>query len=270
MAEETPKVQNKGLLLVAVALGIIVAVIYNAHITAVRNEGKGQVVRLLQMTTAKNAGEVIEEKDVTSVPIEKSNAERLGQVVTEDQKGFVINRRIADSVQQGQWLLWSHLTGHERVTFEPTKGHVMQSFEINPKCSSPLLQPGNYVNILGRLSLAGKPPRYYRIIQGVRVLATGSNIIEQPTDDPRDRARMSSRAYRGITIEIDPNVNLQLKNIFSRLPEIDIEVVPNEMVLKMGPGVVGKINPQEPDLLKLAETAVAGPTRSLAPEAPTP
>jgi len=270
MADETPKVQNKGLLLVALALGVIVVVIYNVHINAVRNEGKGQVVRLLQLTTAKNAGEVLEEKDLTSVPIEKSNADKLGNVVPESEKRFAVGRTMNEQVQQGQYLLWGHIESSTRseIFKSVTPGNIIQVFEINPKSSpGPLLQPGGYVNILGKLSLGGKAPRYYRIMQGVRVLATGANLPAMETDNPNERARNISRSYRTIAIEIDPKVGLQLKNIQSRLPENDIEVLPKPPTEK---GYSPKINPQEPELLKLAESAVAGTAHGSGPESGTP
>ncbi len=259
MAEEAPKVQNKGLLLVAVALGAVVVIIYNLHITAVRNEGKGEVVRLLRLTTAKNINDPLEDKDLEEVPIQKSDAERLGNVVPLGSKGFVLNRRVRENLTQGQWLLWGHLEGTEMsgILKNSPKGTIVITLEVSQKnAPGPILEPGGKVILGGYLSVAGKPPRYFRIIQGVKVIATGSNTLPQPGDPVGLRERGNSRSYRTIAVEMDQRVVPQWMNIQSRLGEVMIEVVPPNTTISES--VAGKINPEEPELVKMADSAVVG------------
>ena len=257
MAEEAPKVQNKGLLLVAVALGAVVVVIYNFHINAVRNEGKGQSIRLLRLTTSKEIGKELEEKDLEEVPIQLSDAKRLGNIVEASSKGFVLKRTIRQTLSQGQWLLWEHLEGtpSSSVLTAVPKEKVVLTMEVSPKYSpGPMLEPGGRVHICGTLSLAGKPPKYYRIMENVKVLATGTNLLPQAGDPTVPRDRTVIRSYRTIAIMIDQKASLQLMNILSRLPEVVVEVVSPKAV-PPGDSAAEKINPE---LSSLAETAVTG------------
>ena len=258
MAEEAPKVQNKGLLLVAVALGAVVVVIYNFHITAVRNEGKGQSIRLLRLTTSKNPGDELKEKDLEAVPIQVSDAKRLGNIVEADSTGFTMGRTVRQKLNQGQWLLWEHLEGtpSSSVLTQVPKGKIVLTMEVSQKFSpGPMLEPGGRVHICGTLSLPGKGPKHYRIMENVKVLATGTNLIPQAGDPTVPRDRTVIRSYRTIAIMIDEKASLQLMNIMSRLPEVIVEVVSPKSVPSLDINAAEKINPE---LTSLAETAVTG------------
>ncbi len=54
MPEEAPQVRNKGLLLIAIILAIVVVVIYNVHVQNVRSSLQGQQIKLLQYTRNAN------------------------------------------------------------------------------------------------------------------------------------------------------------------------------------------------------------------------
>ena len=64
MAEETQGVQNKGLLLIALILGLVVAVVYNLHIAQVKRAQRGTMVHLLRYRRAMEAGDVVKADDV--------------------------------------------------------------------------------------------------------------------------------------------------------------------------------------------------------------
>lgn len=257
MAEEAPKVQNKGLLLVAVALGAVVVVIYNFHINAVRTEGKGQSIRLLRLTTSKNPGEELKEKDLEEVPIQVSDAKRLGNIVEAASKSFALGRSVRQTLNQGQWLLWEHMEGtpSSSILTSVPPGKIVLTMEVSQKFSpGPMLEPGGRVHICGTLSVAGKGPKYYRIMENVKVLATGTNLIPQAGDPTLPRERSVIRSYRTIAIQIDQKVSLQLMNILSRLPEVVVEVVSAKSIAP-SEDAAEKINPE---LSSLAETAIMG------------
>jgi len=213
-AEETPGIQNKGLLVVAAVLGLVVVVIYNIHIQDVRKAGRGKTVALLQYARDLEGGETLTRKDIELVRVPKESAQPLGNVVDEDNKDYAVGSKINQDVQKGQWVLWGHVTaGRPRRPLQPKKGWVAVSVEVDPKTvPGELVWVGSRVNIVAMLPVRGQPPSAKRVIEAVRVLAVGGRTY---TNESGSRKQRPATSYRAITIEVKKDVSLKLQNVLS-------------------------------------------------------
>ena len=65
MAEQSPEVRNKGMLLVAFVLAALVVVIYNVQISRAREEARGETIILLRFKrNIKRGGQLDVKKDL--------------------------------------------------------------------------------------------------------------------------------------------------------------------------------------------------------------
>ena len=223
VAEETPGVRNKGLLLVAALLGLVVVLIYNVHIDRVRQEGKGNLVQMLRYARDMDAGEEIEADDIVLVPVEKALTEPLADVVTQSKRSFLIGRKVNQSANGGSWILWSHVT-ETRVdgTSIVPKGYRSVSVDVDPR-NTPgnLLTVGSRVDLVAILPLEGKQPASYFVMEYVRVISVGGfgRPGESATARERDKYRRGLTSYRTINIAVKQEMVLELKNVLSHAME---------------------------------------------------
>jgi len=261
MPEEAPHVRNKGLLIVAIVLAAIVVVIYNVHINKIRQLAEGKQVRLVKVTRAMTAGEKIEAKDLTVETIRKADAKALGSVITEEQMKFPIGRRVRQNVNQGEWLQWHHVTGQHVAgpSVEIDADKVAITLELDARTSpGPLCSPGDRVSILAMLQIGSRPPKYYRVVRSIRVMMTGTYVPASMARGGEVTAaeRRGARTYRSMAVQVSPKLSTRLRNVLihTRAP-VMIEVLPPDAPILRE--VDGRINPEEPELIRLADGKVA-------------
>ena len=206
-------------------------------------------VGLLRLTVAKDVGQTIQEGDLEVVWVSQDIAEAMGGVIMQDCKGFVVGRPVQERVPQGQWLMWRHVAEEEPSPLRPSKGRVAMPVRID--VGGPLLKPGERVNLVAMITMKGKPPRYYRVIQGVKVLGVAGGSPE-PAARPAD-----AKEPGDILLEIDKDVALELSNVLSHAKAVNVEVLPP--LSRPGEDVPGKINPE---LRELAQAAASRPARA--------
>jgi Flp pilus assembly protein CpaB len=254
MVEETTRgIENKWLLVIAMALGVIVAVIYNVHINAVRAQQKGRMIEVIELVRDLEPGDRIEAKDITRAEIPRAHAEAFGKVVRWEDRPTVLARggkAVNQTVMKGEFLLWSAISGSagSRASAKLSDGMVARALEFDDSQSlGDLLSPNDTVNLLGVFSLRGGQPQTYRIISGVRVLNVGGvgAADEASPGGPR-------RNYRKITIEVSPEVSIQLNNLMTHLVgPIRLELNKSSARLARD---AGRINPQLTPLAQQART----------------
>lgn len=246
MAEQTQGIQNKWLLLIAVVLGVVVVIIYNAHIRAVRNELQGEKISLVKVNRDFKRGEKITIRYVEREQIPRSSAKAFGNVlrwkdldILRDSGGRLINQPI----NKGQLLLWDHLLDFRRTRPSNTlrEGMVAIPVEFDSDQSlGDILSVGDTVNLKGVFSVNGKAARTYRIISAVRVLNVGGRGAVEQTGKRAIRSG-GMKSYRKITIEVDEAVSLKLSNLLSHmLGKVQLELRRRDARL---PPNAGKINP---------------------------
>ena len=265
MPEETPQVKNKGLLLVAIVLAIVVVIIYNLHVTRIRSSLQGEQLMLLHFTRGMQVGEKITRKDVQRSPVRKDTAEQLGTVVKEESISFLIGRKLRQEVNPMQWVQWNYIQGSDtgKDGSDPGPGKVAITVELDSRAPiGPLCRPGSRINLLAFLHVPDMPPRMYRVIRNVRVLSTGMDVVEGPSGQDSAR-RKTTRTYRTIGLEIKEDQAPKLQNILIYADgKVYAEVLPSGTEFKETEH--GIINPLEKTPLdKLLLLGKAGKKGSL-------
>jgi Flp pilus assembly protein CpaB len=221
MAEESQGAQNSGLLpVVAIALAVVVVIVYNLQLRRERMAAKGESVSVLKYGRDLDAGEEISERDLEEHYIDTQHREALGNVVEGKDKELLVTQAVVQDVRLGHFVFWSHVGGKEgeKAAQKITKGMVTRTVEIDSVSS-----PGTILNVYDRINLIGvfevsNKRRTYRIIADVRVLAvggrgpTGTDISGGEVRTPR-----ASRSYRSVTIEVSPDVSLQLNDVLAHI-----------------------------------------------------
>ncbi|MGB2821822.1 MAG: RcpC/CpaB family pilus assembly protein [Phycisphaerae bacterium] len=256
--EERSGVQNVWLLLIALGLGVIVVVIYNVHIYRVRQEGRGQTIRLIRVTRDMEPGDKIAAEDLVVKLVPKQYESSLGNVVDADNLDFAIGNTVNQGIEKDQWLLWGHITNVDksRPANVISRGNVAVTVPLESSMvPGDILRHNDRVNIVGHLP-SGEAVKTYRIMEGVRVLAIGGQGLEPArsiSGPPKRQAGM--RSYRNITIEVSPTVSIELANVLTHVAgRCWVELLSSNESKKP---TYGRINPQLKDL-----AAVPGrPTR---------
>jgi len=239
MAEETQSVQNKGLLLIALILGLVVAVVYNLHIAQVKKEQSGKMVRLLRYRRDMKAGDVIKADDVASQEVSIYNARAFGNIVTEGKKDTVIGETLNQSVRAKQWVAMEHtIMGLSHTADQAvTPGKVSVPIEIDARMSPGImLSASGRVNLVGRFALGNGPEQTYMIMENVRVLSVGGGAPD--TGGIMSNPERAAKTYRTIQIEIDPHEHLRLLNVLAHIRgPVSVQVL-NRMDAPPGTGGV--------------------------------
>ena len=229
MAEQAPPARNKTLLLVALLLGGLAVVIYLFHIHQVRNASRGETKYVLVFRRTIPAGDAIEEKDLAIQRIETQYANSLGDVVAEGAEREVdgsrleaVGRVVQQDVSRGQWLRWSHITGRsgKAPSYSIRKGMEAFTLAIDPRTApGTILSVDDRVVLIGKISVKGQPPKSYRIIEGVRVLAIGgvAGYAEKRTSRRGGLMRRGQRSYRSLTVEVTPEIAEKLDAVLSHV-----------------------------------------------------
>ena len=221
MAEQTPGVKNKKLLLVALGMGILVVLIYNLHIGQVRQAGKGQQVLLVRFRHDLKKGSMLKDNNVKLEPVPAALAEGLGSVVVLKQSkefGQYRTRALTEDVEMNQYLRIDHLEGTARDApsnrIEPNKEVFTLVFD--PMFSpGEILRPGGRVNILGKFEEFPGKNKYYRIIEAVRVHTVGGKSLSEPVSIGRGStfSGETARSYRAVGIEVMVDDTLKLARL---------------------------------------------------------
>jgi Flp pilus assembly protein CpaB len=251
MAEQVPTIQNKKLLAVACVLALVVVAVYNFRIQQVKEAGKGKAIELVRLTHDLDAGDKIAAQDMELVPVEKSAAAALGNVIDKDNMNFAIGMPVNQRVVKGQWLQWGQITQQEAA--QPSRkispGMVAVTLSVDPRLSpGDVLRVGDRVNVLGVMALGSQPAKAYRIIDDVRVLAVGGRGARENLS--RTSVETPQQSYRSVLIEVSPEVSLQLSNVLSHVRgSVWVEVLNPDTGTSP---LAGQINPE----LRRIEAAV--------------
>ena len=251
MAEETPGVQNKGMLIVSLVLAALLVVVYNLHVSAVRSESRGTYEKVIRVVRDIRAGETLNAADIEVIDMNSRIVKRLGNVVKASEQATAVGMRVTQPVRRGELLMWAHLTGEQggRPSATIRQGYQGVPLDIDPRWSpGGLLQQGDTVDVIGIISLQGKPPKAYVIVPSVQVcgIAGVPNTPERVTERGKVVSNSVARRYRSITVEIRPDQVLPLMNVLTHV-EGGVRVVVRRQGEKVPPNA-GLVNPTLADL----------------------
>jgi hypothetical protein len=229
MAEE-PAVQNKGMLVVAVVLGLAAVIVYNLQVSAIRSESRGEQVLIARFTRPMRTGERIDvAKDLT---LEKVNAKmaKAVDVITADNAAemkIYEGRALSQNVNRGMSLSATMVLGSreplpsDRISDGDFVGiAVPLAMDVGD-----ILRQGDRVNLLARLPTPDGKARVERVIERVRVLGVGGKGLVERPGSPRGEDE-GLAAYRKITIELSAEAALEMRKILSYpIGGLDVELL---------------------------------------------
>jgi Flp pilus assembly protein CpaB len=255
MAEEAPAVQNWRLLVVAIVLGLIVAIVYNIHIGEVRKEVRGEQVMLLCVNRDIRPGDRLKAEDISRVERPKTLVTYLGDPLTATDYEYALGKVVNTNVMKDHILTFAHIlttSEKERPSIGLTPGLVGFSLQVDPHLvPGRLLRVGDHVNIMGTFTISGKTSNF-TIMESARVL-TIAGEIGKPERGSRGEDGMPS--FQSISIEVSPTVAKELSNVLSHAGSVRVLVRPATEDFS----AIDKNGPQlSPEVRKLAETAAGG------------
>ncbi len=222
--QATSAVKNKGLLIAAGVIGLLVVVVYMFHMDRVAKMNRGEIVKVIVVSRTYEAGEPLDIKDLEVKEIRTRFSKGLGDVVTGQDPEEVAgdNAPVLRAIHKDEFLRWSHVSVTDINTPSDIieKGKVSYTVSIDPATSPGMMcNVGDRVTLIGKLALKGQPMKYYPLIKGVKVRAIGG--LAAKTVISRGKRRTISqgnrRTYRSISIEVSLNTAVQLANVKSHV-----------------------------------------------------
>ncbi len=264
--QEARGVKNKGLLVTALVLGVLVVIVYNWHISRVREAGIGEKVMMLVPKRTMEAGEKIEESDLEIREVETHFKDSMtSNVIFGVKPAELKDEELSRRVQRGKFLRWDDILGHEQQSPTVLLDEGTESFQISisPRESpGQMLRVGDRIVLLGVLAPPGKPVSTYRIIEGVKVVSIGGMAVSPSMGSrPGGRRKYSTvmKSYRTIGIQVTPETALALNNIMTHLlRDLRVDVVAHKDKKKY----VNKkilVNPELANLPASAEKGIMTP-----------
>ncbi len=250
--------RNVKLLVIAGVIALLAVIGYNVSIQQAAEEARGETVRVLQYTEDLDIGEELTADSVAVKEVSKTFAGNLGKVIVlkeDESAGLVVGMTLARGVKKGRWAFWDDVRragGKSPLEglIDPTKVGV--PLEIDPRLSpGEILQIGDRINLVGQVSIGGRPVQHHRLIEGVKVVSIGGRGLKSVKVGAYETfVSSSAKQYRSITVEIDRDESLAFQNLLSQVQgNVKVELLnPNA---RRGPNW-GKINPA---LKSLAEAA---------------
>jgi Flp pilus assembly protein CpaB len=255
--QTTQGIQNVWLMVTAAVLGLVVVFLYNAHISAIREEQARNVIAVAQATRTIFPDEKLTiGKNIRKVEIPRTQAikEGLGDVVLWEHVATMTDKDakpVNQTIKSGRFIRYAHVTGLSEenvVGLGPGMVGIVVEFDARQSLGD-ILRPGNLISFKGQFSLDNKPYQHYRIMSNVRVLSVGG------------RGKSDTRAgnpvsYRQVTVEVSEKVSLQWSNLKTHMGgDLQLELCP---YMNTPPPGAGEINPILEPLYRRANPAAGG------------
>jgi Flp pilus assembly protein CpaB len=251
MADETQGIQNKGLFIIALILGLIVVIAYNLHLSYVKKAAQGRAVKVLRYTRPLEAGQRIRSGDIEVVKINVPDPKALGTVMKEDSLEAMYEQVVAKDVRRGEYVMWGHTVNLGGLADDAIdEGNRGLPVEIDPQISpGAVLTTGSRVDLIGVFVVNGSARNVW-IIKNVRVVS----VAQQPATMTSGSTR-SSKGYSTILIEVSEADALKLRNILSNVQGTVVPLVRNRIKEADAPTEIN------PDLLQFAGRASVSGSR---------
>ncbi len=250
MADETPAIQNKGLLITALVLAVIVVLLYNFQIERAVNQARGETVDVMVFARDLNPGDRVSAADmeVRSVSVEVGKG--LGQVVFARDRGGITDEAINRAASKGSFVMWDHFNtflkgGNGAV---PPSGMGIYPLSVDrKKTPGAMLGVGDRISVWGMLPGPDGKLTSTCIIRGLKVRGIGPG--DSQSFDMGSKSRVSSAksqsSYDSIKVDITEDVRRQLENVISHVSGglgVD-KLNPDDPVIKDYPQITEEAKP---------------------------
>ncbi len=217
MADETPAIQNKGLLITALILAVIVVLLYNFQIERAVRQARGETISLLVFTRNLKPGDKVSAADMEARDVNVETGKGLGLAVPAREKDSIIGMSLVRSVSKDNFVMWDHFDSYsEAGSIEPSEGMVIYTLPVDrDKTPGAMLRRGNRISVWGMLP--GPDGKYSStcIIKGLKVCDIGSGESSYASGT-RNTTKML-RSYDSVKVEVSEEVRRQLDNIISHV-----------------------------------------------------
>lgn len=210
--------QNRTLVLVAVLLAVAAFVLNFFYYSRLIREQQRGAFDILAAAADLRADTPLDERDVEFIRVPGVFRDRLQNVIKGEEFRQVRGNTIKRPVARGQVLFWEYLSpdlaeSPARLVDPRYRGVTIQIDSATTPLA--LLRPGGYVDLVGAVKMPDGLPRTMTIIEYVRVLATGSELVLPEAEDQRRRARPGT--FRDITLQLRPEDGEKLRAIEAHL-----------------------------------------------------
>lgn len=203
--------------IISIVVGLLAFWLTRAYISSRENDlkrhmeeitRKNSVVKVIGAAEDLPKGAKIDEKDLAIVNIDRRNASKA---VPLDQRNALIGRKLLMKVSRAEPIFWMEIEGADAsggLSLASLIQNKLRAISIPVAGSSAvsgMIQPGDYVDILGTFTLPSKKTpgeseiATLTLLQNVTVLATGQRLAK--TAEQKGAAASS---YSSITVEVTP------------------------------------------------------------------
>ncbi len=215
---------SKKLLMVALLLGVAAVILFYVYDSVREKRLRGSPVRVLKWARDMDPGEEITEADISDVEVNVRETEAVKDVVPLHERHLIhegshVNRR----VNKGEFVRYNQIIGLRQAMPSTgiTAGMRALTLSVDPYVTpGDLLRFNDRVDVIGLVSLRGKPAQAMVLMENLRVLAVGGRSQspdEQFGSASGTRYDPGMRSYRSITVEVRPDVAVQLADLLPRL-----------------------------------------------------
>jgi pilus assembly protein CpaB len=231
--------QQKGILILAVVMGVVAIILVNTYATRVREESeaaKGEMTAVLTLTRDVEQGESLADEMLkeSQVPKKWRNPNALGP----EDKELVLGARISVPLKAEQQLTWSDIGRTEEGliklsdAIKPGERAITIPVDANSGLSG-LLHPNDHVDVIATFTVPGEldsgfevsdaraqaakklgveVPHYLlktvtvTLLQNVTILATGriTGADDTPAAQIQDPQRRDQARYQQVTLLVTP------------------------------------------------------------------
>ncbi len=230
-----PVVWNKKLLVTALLLGIVAMVLFFAYDWMQKTRVEENVIRVLRWKADLKVGQEVSEADFGPVEVSRDAQRNLNLMeYTPSNRTFPVGNHLSRDVKRDDFMRFSDLLENpsevpsRRIKYEEdddgnprVKGYRAFPLEVDPRRTvGDLLRVDDRIDIIGLISIGGKPARAYSLIKNLRVLAVGGRS-QSPEARFRQRGRERSsqnlRVYRTLTVEVQEKTACNLAELLPRV-----------------------------------------------------
>ena len=223
-------VWNKKLLLISLGLGVAAVILFYMYTSIQEAQAKESVVRVLKWKLNRKADDEVSKEDVASVTVALTTFRNLESVMkdNEENRSLVIGGHLSRSVKRADFIRFSDILENtpeapsRRIKMQPDDfGYRAFPLEVDPKRTiGDMLRVDGRIDIIGLVSVGGKPARAYTLIENLRVLGVGGR-----SESPEDRLRRARRGrvadnlrvYRTLTVEVHKRTAERLAELLPRV-----------------------------------------------------
>ena len=214
MAESPQSVKNKGLLITAACLAVIIAVLYNVQMYQVRKSFETKKLEYIQVTRDLDIGNEITRADLEIVEIDETVKAAIGNAVDAKNMDYVLNKPLVSRVRKGEFLRWPNIQSFDsgdNASYLQSDDYTTFALAIDPELSlGDVVQRGDRVDIYATVNVPasaapdGKPIFATKLVlEAVRVVTVGGTSGARDGDaSTRPGRSQGLRSWRTLSVEV--------------------------------------------------------------------